>query len=104
MLRIFFVAFLSFVSVSVIADKTCDGYITEINQWSDGLDNRVNFKLSGDTGSMWLQTITKEHVSMVLMSLASKMKTRVYWSCNAPASCSETSSQKICGHLTLIND
>jgi len=99
-----FIAIALLLSALNVSAKTCDGKITEINHWSDGLENRVNFKLKGTEGTMWLQTATKEHVSMVLMSLASKMNTRVYWSCNAPASCSESQSQNICGHLTLINE
>lgn len=101
-----FALILLFASLTVPswAATTCDGHITEVNHWSDGQDNKVNFKLTGDSGSMWVQTKTKEHVSMVLMSIASKMDTRVYWSCNEPASCTDSQAQQLCGHLTLINN
>lgn len=95
--------FLLLVVSSNVCAKICSGKIVEVNHWSDGAENKINFKLANDTDSMWLQTITKEHVSMVLMALASKVDAKVYWSCNAPASCSEPQPQKLCGHLTLMN-
>ncbi|CCN81114.1 hypothetical protein VIBNISFn27_100002 [Vibrio nigripulchritudo SFn27] len=95
---------LLFITSFGVNAKTCDGTIVEVNHWSDGQANKVNFRLKNNSGSMWIQTTTQEHVSMVLTSLASKMKTRVYWSCNAPASCTEKESQKLCGYLSLINE
>ena len=84
--------------------QTCVGKIVEVNHWSDGQENKINFKLKSSSGSMWMQTKTKEHVSMVLMALGSKMDAKVYWSCNAPASCIENLPQTLCGHLTLMNE
>lgn len=65
---------------------SCEGKIIRVNQWSDGQDNKVNFKLKSSEGSMWVQTKTKEQVSMVLLSLASQNHVKVYWSCGAPNS------------------
>ena len=89
---------------SVAHSMSCEGKITRVNHWSDGQDNKVNFKLKSSEGSMWVQTKTKEQVSMVLMSLASKNDVKVHWSCGAPTSCAETASQTMCGYLEIINE
>lgn len=101
-MKCFLIFIFTMVSGSVHA-FSCEGKITRVNQWSDGQDNKINFKLKSSEGSMWVSTKTKEQVSMVLMSFASQNDVKVYWSCGAPNSCSEATSQNLCGYLEIVN-
>lgn len=100
----YILAAISFCLVSAGATaKTCTGQIKEVNQWSDGQDNRINFTLVNGNDRIKVSTTTKEHVSMVLLAFASEVETKVYWSCAnvTPLSCNETESFPLCGYISL---
>lgn len=95
------VAMLSLTSAAYA--KTCVGKVKEVNHWSDGQEDRVNFTLVNGSERIKVTTKTKEQVSFVLTALASGMDTKVYWSCSGtkPASCNETETFPICGYISV---
>ena len=95
------IALLSLSSISYA--KTCVGKVKEINHWSDGQENMVNFTLVNGSNRIKVSTKTKEQVSFVLTALASGMDTKVYWSCTGtkPPSCNETDTFPICGYISV---
>jgi len=83
---------------------TCDGTITNVTHWSNGNQNRVNFKLTAENNtSIWVQTITKEQVTLVMTALTSQLPTKVHWSCNEPKQCVSQNAIESCGYISITN-